>query len=92
MPLPGETDDRCRVLLVRTGCWSTTKYELDDIMKYAYLVTDFLNRDPRVQINGWIGIVDLDGITPGHIQQMTPNFVKNAVRCWQVSHSYVRAD
>ena len=86
IPLPEETDDRCRVLVVRTGCWSTTKYDLDDIMKYAFLVTDFINTDPRVQVNGWIGIVDLEGITSLHVQQMSPNFVKNAVRCWQETY------
>ncbi len=85
--MPNETADHCRVVLVRTGCWSTTKYELDDIMKYAYMVTDFLNRDPRVQIHGWVGLIDLEGITTAHVQQMTPQFVKNAVKCWQVIHN-----
>ena len=85
MPFPETTDDNCRVILVRTGSWSTSKYELNDIMKYAYLVTDIVNRDPRIQIHGWIGLIDFAGITIGHAQQMTHSFVKNAVKCWQVS-------
>lgn len=73
------------MLLIRTGCWSTTKYDLDDIMKFALLCTDVLIKDPKIQVHGWIGLVDFEGITTSHVQQMNFNFVKNAVRCWQVS-------
>ena len=84
MPLPEATDENCRVILVRTGCWSTSKYELNDIMKYAFLVTDVVNKDPRIQVHGWVGLIDFAGITMGHAQQMTHSFIKNAVKCWQV--------
>ena len=53
-------------------------------MKYAFLVTDVVNKDPRIQVHGWVGLIDFAGITMGHAQQMTHSFIKNAVKCWQV--------
>ncbi|CAF1462198.1 unnamed protein product [Adineta steineri] len=81
--LPKETKDNHLIFIMRIGQYDTTKYTFNDVTKYAFAVTDILNRQPSAQINGYIIILDFSNIKFQHVNQFTPDYTRRYVNCWE---------
>ncbi|CAM4750955.1 unnamed protein product [Rotaria magnacalcarata] len=55
----------------------------NDVTKYAFAVTDILNRQENVQTHGFIILLDLSDVKLHHISQFTPDRTHRYVDCWE---------
>ncbi|CAF1361291.1 unnamed protein product [Rotaria sordida] len=81
--LPKETKDKQLIVIMRMGHYDTTKYSLDDVTKYAFAITDILNRQEAGRTYGFIIILDLSEVKLQHISQFTPDRVHRYIDCWE---------
>ncbi|CAF1555188.1 unnamed protein product [Rotaria magnacalcarata] len=83
LQLPKETKSKEHIAIMRMACHDPTKYSLDDVTKYAFAVTDILNRQENVQTHGFIILLDLSDVKLHHISQFTPDRTHRYVDCWE---------
>ncbi|CAF1299030.1 unnamed protein product [Rotaria sordida] len=81
--LPKETKDKQLIVIMRMGHYDTTKYSLDDVTKYAFAITDILNRQEAGRTYGFIIILDLSEVKLQHMSQFTPDRVHRYIDCWE---------
>lgn len=66
-----------RVGIMRSGLYSTDKYNAEDIMRVASVLQEILLiEDDYANINGVVFIGDMEKATMAHFFQMTPSIMK----------------
>lgn len=81
--LPKQTKDGEHIAVMRMGHHDPGKHSFDDVTKYAFAVTDILNKQSTVQTHGFIIILDLSEVKLHHISQFTPDRAHRYVDCWE---------
>lgn len=78
IPLPNlESPDGPRYFLIRTGAYDPAEYTIEDVMKVAAMIADYLMyTDDNYIVGGQIGIIDSTGISISHLVQFNPTFIK----------------
>lgn len=58
---------------------------MDEVFKASCFIGDTLyDEDEILSITGMVQILDMAGMTSGHVLQMTPAISKKAMTIWQV--------
>jgi hypothetical protein len=83
LQLPKATKDKHHIFLMRMGQYDPSIYNIDDVTRYAFAVTDILNSQPAAQLYGFIILLDFTNIRLQHISQFTPDRVRRYVDCWE---------
>lgn len=66
-----------RIGIMRSGLYSTDKYNAEDIMRVASVLQEILLiEDDYANINGVVFIGDMEKATMAHFFQMTPSIMK----------------
>lgn len=69
-----------RVALVRIGAYDPNKYHITDIMSASNIVQEIMmQEDDILMVSGATTILDLEGVSTGHLMQMTPASIKKMV-------------
>jgi len=78
LPLPQtEEEDSARLMLIRMGVYDPSKVSIADVMKVCYMITDLLLWiDDNTTIAGHTILVDLRGLTIGHLTNISPSLIK----------------
>lgn len=84
LPLRKVDDEGRLIVVVRTAVHNPTRHKQCDVLKAALMVLDLAMRDcESVSVHGIVAILDLDGMSAGHVLQLPPSLVKNLVHAWQ---------
>lgn len=76
MPLT-HGEDGPRIFLLRPGRYDPNLHDITDIFKTYIMFTDLLLiQDDHSIIGGLSGILDLTNVTPDHLKQFKPDFLK----------------
>lgn len=66
-----------RLILVRPGIFDPSEFTIQDAFRVVSMILDILiNEDDNFVIGGQIVILDLTGVTLGHLLQFNPTFIK----------------
>jgi len=84
--LPQTDDEGCRVAINRIALWDPKKYEFDDFVKTNACYLDVICEDPRVQVNGVVLIMDMEGMGPAQASEMTPSRAQRMMKL--MTHTY----
>lgn len=85
LPLKETDAEGRRIILFRQSSYNPDKHHMDDVLKAMYLVVDvFLETDEIYQITGVVLILDMKGLTTGHMLQFPPTVMKKCMLLWQV--------
>lgn len=83
-PLPHPDPKGRKIFLMRVGNYDPAKIKLQDIMKLNYINMDItLREDDRPIICGDVLIMDMRGVTLGHLAQVQPSLLKRASTVYQ---------
>ncbi|KAL7631700.1 UNVERIFIED_CONTAM: hypothetical protein RMT77_017993 [Armadillidium vulgare] len=88
LPLKETDADGRRIILFRQSSYNPDKHHMDDVLKAMYLVVDvFLETDEIYQITGVVLILDMKGLTTGHMLQFPPTVMKKCMLLWQEGYA-----
>ncbi|XP_037042023.1 alpha-tocopherol transfer protein-like [Bradysia coprophila] len=78
LPLPKtEKYNSSRVMLIRHGVYDPQRLGIQDIMKVSYMINDIsMMDDDNAIVCGQTILIDLKGLTLGHVGQCTPSIIK----------------
>lgn len=78
LPLPlVDKQNNSRILLVRQGAYDPNEISVMDVMKVSYMMSDLMMlEDDYTVIAGQTIIIDLKGLSFGHIKQQSPTLLK----------------
>lgn len=66
-----------RIMLIKQGDYDPSKVSVNDVMKISYMVNDVLLwEDDHTAVAGQTIVVDLKGLSFGHIAQFSPSLIK----------------
>ncbi|XP_066978641.1 retinol-binding protein pinta-like isoform X5 [Macrobrachium rosenbergii] len=84
LPLPGYDPKGRKIVLVRSGAHDPKEYMIDEVFKATCFISDIMfEEDEQAGITGIVNILDMEGVTPAHMMQMTPPLVKKTMTIWQ---------
>ncbi|GAB0091091.1 hypothetical protein DMENIID0001_058940 [Sergentomyia squamirostris] len=76
LPIPNE-ENGSRILLVKQGAYDPAKISVVDVLKVSYMITDYMIwEDDNCTVAGQTILVDLQGLSFGHLTQVTPTLLK----------------
>ncbi|XP_055703505.1 retinol-binding protein pinta-like [Phlebotomus papatasi] len=78
LPLPIPVPENgSRILLVKQGAYDPSKISVVDVLKVSYMITDVMIwDDDNCAVAGQTILVDLQGLSFGHLTQVTPTLLK----------------
>lgn len=66
-----------RIMLIRQGAYDPNEISVMDVMKVSYMISDrMMIDDDYTTIAGQTILVDLKGLSFGHIKQQSPTLLK----------------
>lgn len=68
-----------RMLIYRFGNWKPKKMAADEIFKATLIVLEIGIMEPRAQVNGGVGIFDLEGLGLNHTVHMSPSIAQKMI-------------
>lgn len=71
----------------RFGNWKPSKTAVDEIFKATLIVLEIGIMEPRAQINGGVGIFDLESLSLNHTLHMSPSVAQKMISIIVVSPS-----
>lgn len=84
LPLPHKDEENRYTILVRATIHDPQTIPISHVYKIGMMVLDLLlANDHDVSKNGVNVLIDLSGVSFGHVYQMTPFLVKKTVFLWQ---------
>ncbi|RXG55516.1 Alpha-tocopherol transfer protein-like [Armadillidium vulgare] len=80
-----EKDDKGRtIFMFRQSAYSPDLHHVDDVVKAMYILVDvYAEIDEVSQITGLVMILDMKGLTAGHMLQFPPTVMKKSMVLWQ---------
>lgn len=78
LPLPKvDKKNNSRLLLIRQGAYDPNEINVMDVMKVSYMLSDLMMlEDDYTAIGGQTILVDLKGLSFGHLKQQSPTLLK----------------
>jgi hypothetical protein len=71
--------------LFQFGNWKPKKTAADEIFKATLIVLEIGIMEPRAQVNGGVGIFDLEGLGLNHTVHMSPAVAQKMIAIMTVS-------
>lgn len=68
-----------RMLIYRFGNWKPSKLPIDELFKATLIVLEIGIMEPRAQVNGGVGIFDLEGLSLNHTLHMSPSVAQKMI-------------
>ena len=91
LPLPEKTPDGVTVILGRFGEWDPHQQSMDNIMRYALMITEVATlEDESLTVSGLTLINDVNGGSYKLIAAFTPTIAKKSAIFLQVEFFYFR--
>lgn len=81
-PLRTKTNSRC--MIFKIGQWDPYLIPKGDLFRTVNLGLQAVSAEPVTQVNGFVAIIDVDGLSFRQIIQISPNFAKIFVNWIQV--------
>lgn len=79
MVIDGRSKNDEAVFLLRLGQWNPRKFTFDHILSAAIMIMEYIIRDPRIQINGIVCVVDMLGFGWNQLRNFGPNQAKKVI-------------
>lgn len=78
LPLPKvDPKNQSRLFLIRQGAYNPSEISVMDVMKVSYMISDLMMmEDDYTTVAGQTILVDLKGLSFGHIKQQSPTLLK----------------
>lgn len=67
------------MLIYRFGNWKPSKIPIDELFKATLIVLEIGIMEPRAQVNGGVGIFDLQGLSMNHTLQLSPSVAQKMI-------------
>ncbi|XP_053623850.1 uncharacterized protein LOC128682872 [Plodia interpunctella] len=79
-----EGEDSCRTCIVKIGVLNSTQYNLSDMLKVAFMITEILMlEDDNFAVSGEQVIVDMKDVGVSILSQWTPALAKKVISCFE---------
>lgn len=64
-------------MLIKQGAYDPNRITITEVIKVSYMISDLmLWEDDATVVAGQIAVIDLKGLSFGHIGQITPSILK----------------
>ncbi|KAI5643879.1 CRAL/TRIO domain-containing protein [Phthorimaea operculella] len=68
-----------RLLILRLGEWDPDETPAEDLLRGVLLMLEIGIMQPKLQILGGMAVVDCEGLTMGHMKNLSPTFARHAI-------------
>lgn len=87
LPLPEKDEKECVTIFVRPTLQDPSVFPLAAVYKTTFMLLDLvMHLEDAITKNGIHAVVDLEGLSFGHILELTPSIIKKSVQAWQSSY------
>lgn len=84
LPLRQLDDEGRMVVIIRAAVHSPRRHKMSDMLKASLMTLDLALRDHEsATVHGITAILDIGGMSYGHILQLPPSVIKSLVHAWQ---------
>lgn len=73
------------ILLFKFGNWKPSKISVDELFKATLICLEVGIMEPRAQVNGGVGIFDMEGFGLNHTFHMSPTIAQKMIAMIVVS-------